>query len=65
MSKSIDKRKLSEAIRKAEDMNVDYRGLTDEEVEELDDAITQVFAAARFLSGGGEDVQGKTDEGPA
>lgn len=49
MSKKIDKRKLSEAIRRAEDMNVDYRGLTDEEVENLDDAITQVFDAARFL----------------
>lgn len=49
MSKRIDKRKLSEAIRRAEDMNVDYRGLTDEEVENLDDAITQVFDAARFL----------------
>lgn len=49
MSRKIDKRKLSEAIRRAEDMNVDYRGLTDEEVEELDDAITQVFDAARFL----------------
>ena len=49
MSKRIDKRKLSEAIRKAEDMNVDYRCLTDEEVEELDDAIIQVFDAARFL----------------
>lgn len=49
MSKKIDKRKLSEAIRRAEDMNVDYRGLTDEEVEVLDDAITQVFDAARFL----------------
>ena len=49
MSKKIDKRKLSEAIRRAEDMNVDYKGLTDEEVENLDDAITQVFDAARFL----------------
>lgn len=49
MSKRIDKRKLSEAIRRAEDMNVDYRGLTEEEVENLDDAITQVFDAARFL----------------
>lgn len=49
MSKRIDKWKLSEAIRRAEDMNVDYRGLTDEEVENLDDAITQVFDAARFL----------------
>lgn len=49
MSKRFDKRKLSEAIRRAEDMNVDYRGLTDEEVENLDDAITQVFDAARFL----------------
>lgn len=49
MNKRIDKRKLSEAIRRAEDMNVDYRGLTDEEVENLDDAITQVFDAARFL----------------
>lgn len=49
MSKRIDKRKLSEAIRRAEDMNVDYRGLTDEEVEDLDDAINQVFDAARFL----------------
>ena len=49
MSIRIDKRKLSEAIRRAEDMNVDYRGLTDEEVENLDDAITQVFDAARFL----------------
>lgn len=49
MSRKIDKRKLSEAIRRAEDMNVDYRGLTDEEVENLDDAITQVFDAARFL----------------
>lgn len=49
MSRRIDKRKLSEAIRRAEDMNVDYRGLTDEEVENLDDAITQVFDAARFL----------------
>lgn len=49
MSKKIDKRKLSEAIRRAEDMNVDYRGLTDEECEDLDDAITQVFDAARFL----------------
>lgn len=49
MSKKIDKRKLSEAIRRAEDMNVDYRGLTEEEVENLDDAITQVFDAARFL----------------
>ena len=49
MSRKIDKRKLSEAIRRAEDMNVDYRGLTDEEVENLDDAITQVFYAARFL----------------
>lgn len=48
MSKKIDKRKLSEAIRRAEDMNVDYRGLTDEEVENLDDAITYVFDAARF-----------------
>ena len=35
MSKRIDKRKLSEAIRTAEDMNVDYRGLTEEEVEKL------------------------------
>jgi len=49
MSKRIDKRKLSEAIRRAEDMNVDYRGLTEEEVEDLDDAINQVFDAARFL----------------
>lgn len=49
MSKKFDERKLSEAIRRAEDMNVDYRGLTDEEVENLDDAITQVFDAARFL----------------
>lgn len=49
MSKKIDKRKLSEAIRRAEDMNVDYRGLTEEEVEELDEAITEVFDAARFL----------------
>ena len=49
MSKKIDKRKLSEAIRRAEDMNVDYRGLTEEEVEDLDDAITEVFDAARFL----------------
>ena len=49
MSKKIDKRKLSEAIRRAEDMNVDYRGLSDEECEDLDDAITQVFDAARFL----------------
>ncbi|MBQ1297350.1 MAG: hypothetical protein IIY21_25115 [Clostridiales bacterium] len=49
MSKRIDKRKLSEAIRRAEDMNVDYRGLTEEEVENLDDAITEVFDAARFL----------------
>ena len=49
MSRKIDKRKLSEAIRRAEDMNVDYRGLTEEEVENLDDAITQVFDAARFL----------------
>lgn len=49
MSKRIDKRKLSEAIRRAEDMNVDYRGLTEEEVEDLDDAITEVFDAARFL----------------
>lgn len=49
MSKRIDKRKLSEAIRRAEDMNVDYRGLTEEEVENLDDAIAEVFDAARFL----------------
>ena len=49
MSKRIDKRKLSEAIRRAEDMNVDYRGLTEEEMEDLDDAITEVFDAARFL----------------
>lgn len=49
MSKKIDKRKLLEAIRRAEDMNVDYRGLTEEEVEDLDDAITEVFDAARFL----------------
>ena len=49
MSKKFDKRKLSEDIRRAEDMNVDYRGLTDEECENLDDAITQVFDAARFL----------------
>lgn len=49
MSRKIDKRKLSEAIRRAEDMNVDYRGLTEEEVEELDEAITEVFDAARFL----------------
>lgn len=49
MSKKFDKRKLSEAIRRAEDMNVDYRGLTDEEVENLDDAITYVFDAARSL----------------
>lgn len=49
MSKKIDKRKLSEAIRRAEDMNVDYRGLTEEEIEDLDDAITLVFDAARFL----------------
>lgn len=49
MSKRIDKRKLSEAIRRAEDMNVDYRGLNEEEVEELDEAITEVFDAARFL----------------
>lgn len=49
MSIKIDKRKLSEAIRRAEDMNVDYRGLTDEECENLDDAITEVFDAARFL----------------
>lgn len=49
MSRKIDKRKLSEAIRRAEDMNVDYRGLTEEEVENLDDAITEVFDAARFL----------------
>lgn len=49
MSKKFDKRKLSEAIRRAEDMNVDYRGLTEEEVEELDEAITEVFDAARFL----------------
>ena len=49
MSRKIDKRKLSEAIRRAEDMNVDYRGLTEEEVEDLDEAITEVFDAARFL----------------
>ena len=49
MSKKIDKRKLSEVIRRAEDMNVDYRGMTEEEVEELDEAITEVFDAARFL----------------
>lgn len=49
MSKKFDKRKLSEAIRRAEDMNVDYRGLTEEEIEDLDDAITYVFDAARFL----------------
>lgn len=49
MSKRIDKRKLSEAIRRAEDMNVDYRGLTEEEAEELDEAITEVFDAARYL----------------
>lgn len=49
MSIKIDKRELSEAIRRAEDMNVDYRGLTDEECENLDDAITEVFDAARFL----------------
>lgn len=49
MSRKIDKRKLSEAIRRAEDMYVDYRGLTEEEVEELDEAITEVFDAARFL----------------
>lgn len=49
------RKKLSEAIETAENMSVDYTGLTDEEVTELDDAIEQIFAAARFLSGGVED----------
>ncbi len=51
----IGGRDLYKAIKTAENMSVDYTGLTEEEVQELDDAIEQIFAAARFLSGGVED----------
>jgi len=49
------RRELYKAIKTAENMSVDYTGMTEEEVTELDDAIEQIFAAARFLSGGVED----------
>ena len=53
------RRELYKAIKTAENMSVDYTGMTEEEVTELDDAIEQIFAAARFLSGGVEDEQSR------
>ncbi len=49
------KKKLSEALKVAHNMTIDYSGMSDEEVLKLDFAIEQIFDAARFLSGGVED----------
>lgn len=51
---------LKEAIKKAECIEIDYSGMTEEEVEELDTAIDKVFEAAKKYSE--LDGQDKTDE---
>lgn len=38
---------LKEAIKRAECFEIDYNGMTEEEVEELDRAIDKVFEAAK------------------
>ena len=41
---------LKEAIKRAECFEIDYSGMTEEEVEELDTAIDKVFEAAKKYS---------------
>lgn len=41
---------LKEAIKRAECFEIDYSGITEEEVEELDTAIDKVFEAAKKYS---------------
>lgn len=51
---------LKEAIKRAECIEIDYSGMTEEEVEELDTAIDKIFEAAKkYLE---IDKQEKTDE---
>lgn len=41
---------LKEAIKRAECIEIDYSGMTEEEVEELDTAIDKIFEAAKKYS---------------
>ena len=45
-----NREKIREAIRKAECVEFDHSGMSDQEIKELDDALDLIFTCARFLS---------------
>lgn len=42
---------IRNAIKRAECMEIDYSGMSSDEVQELDDALDLIFACARLLGG--------------
>ena len=42
---------IRKAIKRAECMEIDYSGMSSDEVQELDDALDLIFACARLLGG--------------
>lgn len=43
--------RIRDAIRKSECVEIDYSGMSSDEVQELDDALDLIFACARLLGG--------------
>ena len=42
---------IRNAIKRAECIEIDYSGMSSDEVQELDDALDLIFACARLLGG--------------